>query len=60
MSAPIKSIMVRHPADEKPIVTDVVSSLIENPPFTVKIVHVKKGQEEIEASFVPSGCVSLL
>mmetsp|Transcript_35348 Transcript_35348/g.60538 ORF Transcript_35348/g.60538 Transcript_35348/m.60538 type:complete len:740 (+) Transcript_35348:35-2254(+) len=50
----IKSILVRHPAEDKPVVTELINSLVESD-FEVKIIHGKKDQTVTEASFVPSG-----
>ena len=55
----IKSVLVRHSPEDPPIVSELVNSLVTNDEFSVKFALVKKGQVCVEASFIPSGFVTL-
>ena len=51
----VKSVLVRFPSEDPPILTELVAELVSKFDFPVKFASVKKGQEAVEATLVPSG-----
>jgi hypothetical protein len=51
----VKSVLIRHDPNDPPVLTELVLAFVGFSNLDVKIVAVKKGQDVIETTLVPTG-----